>query len=252
MMLILGILLLLFWTLLFFGTIRLLPGRTSTDYDTKKRLVSIFHGLSTLLLCANYLWKTGMTFCDETVFEERLIILFSLTYYVYHFGASYYFGLLDSSLVFHHTFTISGFLTSLLVPYGAKSFIYGLFITDLTNFPMHLRIVLRNKGKRHTKLYEVMESIYLTLYIGLRGVLAPYNLYTLLSCSKIHPYISLSWIFVYAQSLYFVTKMLKIMKKKILEYEERAKKGVSLWWLEVNPGLSSLGYFNKSSNQGIF
>lgn len=36
----------------------------------------------------------------------------------------------------------------------------GLIYIEATNLPMHLRIILRKIGKRHTKLYETMELAY--------------------------------------------------------------------------------------------
>ena len=251
-MLFVAILLLVFWTILCVGVERFVPGTTEVDHDIKNRFVSMFHGLASLILSASYLWRTGMHFCDESTYEERLIVLFSVTYFVYDFAACLYFGIWDKSLVLHHFCSIFGFMVAFLSTYGAKCSIYGLFIAETSNFPMHLRVILRTKGKRHTKLYEVMESIYLIFYIVFRGLLAPFNVYACLSCPKTPVIVTSMCIFLTLQSWHFISKMFGIIKKKGREMQERKSKGLSLWWLEVNPALSSLTYFNKNTNQGIF
>ena len=117
---------------------------------------------------------------------------------------------------------------------------------------MNSRGILRAKRKRHTALHEVMECSYMALYICFRGFMAPYSIHSCISCRKISVFLTLVCFFITAQSWFFISKMIKILKKKVLEYEERKNKGVSLWWMEVNPALRSLTYFNKITNQGIF
>lgn len=251
-MIAIALLLLAFWTLLCVGIERSISGSTKADYDIKNRYVSIFHGLASFLLAGSYLWRTGMSFCDETTYEERLIVLFSVTYFIYDFIACVYFGIWDKSLVLHHSSSIFGFMVAFLSPFGAKLSLYGLFIAEASNFPMHLRVILRTKGKRHTKLYEVMECLYLIVYIIFRGILAPSNVYYCFVCPKTPYIVTAMCLFLTLQSWHFISKMFGIIKKKGRELEERKTKGLSLWWLEVNPALSALSYFNKNTNQGIF
>ena len=105
---------------------------------------------------------------------------------------------------------------------------------------MNSRGILRAKRKRHTALHEVLECLYFAIYIVFRGLMAPYNLYSCASCPNISVFLTLMCFFISLQSWFFMTKMTKILKKKVLEYEERKNKGVSLWWMEVNPALRSL------------
>lgn len=49
----------------------------------------------------------------------------------------------------------------------------GLFLSEVSNFPMHFRIIIREFGLRFTLIYELMESIYLFLYLLARGICTP-------------------------------------------------------------------------------
>ena len=49
----------------------------------------------------------------------------------------------------------------------------GLFLSEVSNFPMHFRIILRSFGLRYTLIYELIEIIYLFLYLVARGVCTP-------------------------------------------------------------------------------
>ena len=49
----------------------------------------------------------------------------------------------------------------------------GLFLAEVSNFPMHSRIILRELGLRYTLIYELTESIYLIMYLLARGFCTP-------------------------------------------------------------------------------
>jgi hypothetical protein len=48
--------------------------------------------------------------------------------------------------------------------YGAIDSLGGLFVAEVSNFPMHLRVILRNFGRRYTKSYEYSENAYLSIF----------------------------------------------------------------------------------------
>ena len=61
------------------------------------------------------------------------------------------------SLVMHHTFVLLGYGSALMNVHGAYASILGLFFAEISNFPMHFRIILRTYDLKFTKLYELME-----------------------------------------------------------------------------------------------
>lgn len=43
----------------------------------------------------------------------------------------------------------------MLQGYGAIDALGGLAVAEVSNFPMHLRVILRNYGLRYTEAYEL-------------------------------------------------------------------------------------------------
>lgn len=71
------------------------------------------------------------------------------------------FGLADGGLVLHHSLCVLGFGSALILDYGAIDSLGGLFVAEVSNFPMHLRVIFRNFGLRYTQSYEFFENLYL-------------------------------------------------------------------------------------------
>ena len=67
-------------------------------------------------------------------------------------------------LIIHHTLCVLGFGSALLYNYGGIDSIGGLFVAEVSNFPMHLRVIFRNFGLRYTKSYEYSENCYLSTF----------------------------------------------------------------------------------------
>lgn len=79
--------------------------------------------------------------------------MFSISYCTYDFIACVYFKLANVGLVLHHSFCVLGFGSAILQGYGAIDTIGGLAVGEVSNFPMHLRVILRNYGLRYTRAY---------------------------------------------------------------------------------------------------
>jgi len=92
---------------------------------------------------------------------QTFIVLFSLSYCIYDLLACVYYRLSDFSLISHHLFCILGFGFGAWSGYGAIDGIGGLFVAEVSNFYMHLRVVLRTFNRKNTKAYEYSENIYL-------------------------------------------------------------------------------------------
>jgi hypothetical protein len=78
--------------------------------------------------------------------------------------ACIYYRLSDASLISHHLFCILGFGFGAWSGYGAIDGIGGLFVAEVSNFYMHLRVILRTFGRKYTKSYELSENIYLSRF----------------------------------------------------------------------------------------
>ena len=60
---------------------------------------------------------------------------------------------------------------------GGYACVIGLFFAEISNFPMHFRIILRTYNLKYTRLYETLEIAYLILYIVARGLIMPFVCY---------------------------------------------------------------------------
>jgi len=128
----------------------------------------------------------------------------------------------------------------------------GLFLAEVSNFPMHFRVVLRTLKMRYTKLYELAECMYIGSYIIARGIFITLLVITAVPVTTTPIMIRLSSIGLWIQSLYFVYEMSGIIKRKIKHFKERCQKGISLNWFDDNAKLVELSYYKTEGKDKIF
>lgn len=81
--------------------------------------------------------------------------MISLSYFVYDTVACIYYKLIDRSMLLHHIVCITALALCLMGFKGSFYLIVGLSVAEISNFPMHLRTILRNIGLKYTKLYQL-------------------------------------------------------------------------------------------------
>ena len=72
-----------------------------------------------------------------------------------------YLGILDRSMTIHHMICTSGLACSLLTNSSAHILIGAIFLTEISNPSMHVRVILRLIGLRYTQAYETCEISYM-------------------------------------------------------------------------------------------
>lgn len=80
--------------------------------------------------------------------------------------ACYYYDLFDWGLLIHHGLCILGYSSALMNEYGSIVAIAGLFYAEVSNLPMHSRMIAKNFGLRYSKVYEFSEGMYLGKRLG--------------------------------------------------------------------------------------
>lgn len=78
-----------------------------------------------------------------------------MSYVIYDLIACYWYDLFGWGLLIHHSTCILGYLSALISGYGAALAIGGLFYAEVSNFPMHARVICRNFSIRYSKAYEL-------------------------------------------------------------------------------------------------
>lgn len=129
--------------------------------DLRNRLVSIIHG-TLLLFLSGYNTYFAHSQCGEhnTQLEEYLLII-SNGYFAYDLAAMAYLRILDRSMLIHHNICIIGMSFGLATGHGADILIGALFLTEISNPAMHVRVILRHLNLRYTRAYETTELTYM-------------------------------------------------------------------------------------------
>jgi hypothetical protein len=81
-----------------------------------------------------------------------------------------YLKVLTVDMFIHHMLSITLILSLLYTDLGCGLAVYAMFATEVSNPPMHARVMLRIIGKRYTIAYEIAEYLYFALFfIGRMG-----------------------------------------------------------------------------------
>ena len=139
----------------------------AVELDVRNRVVSFIHGIVALLICGYHILFTFTECGEQTVPAEYLVLVISGGYFTYDLLAMAWLGLLDIDMTIHHLLCAVGILISLRINVGTGYFVLGLFVAEVSNPSMHIRVMLRNLGMRYTKSYEVAEYLYFaTFFFG--------------------------------------------------------------------------------------
>jgi len=218
--------------------------------DIKNRAVSIVHGLFAFIVSGYHIYRDNPQYAEPASNIQQIIMLTSIAYFLYDFFACAYYGLADTGLVLHHVMCLTG-IGSCALMNNATTAIMGLLFAEVSNFPMHLRCVLRTFKMRYTKLYELAEIMYISTYILARGVGITYLVITAVPVSETPILTRLSCIGLWIQSLYFIYEMNSILQRKVKHYKERCDKDVSYNWFDDNKKLSELSYYRCEGTDRI-
>ncbi|CAD8206269.1 unnamed protein product [Paramecium octaurelia] len=237
------------WSALFilcYDRIKLNNLSSKRQIDVFNRIVSILHGQFTF-------WGSLIVILSQTPYqlqemnssEMQFVMIVSAGYFAYDVIICTYFDLYDYWLIFHHVISLMAFGESILYKKYGHIIIFGMFITEISNLPMHLRHILGCFGLRQTKIYESIEILYFSLFIIFRGILSPVLL--IRTYEDLHAplliKISASGLLVY--SAYYIIEMIKITQRKIKSYRERKRRNLKMYWFSQNPLLPSQKYVDS-------
>jgi len=177
------------------------------DLDVRNRMISFIHGM-VLLIFSGYQFYVMPGSCgdENTTYEKRLIYT-SVVYFFYDFTALSYYGLVDVTMVIHHSICIIGMSLPLTYGMSANYIVMGMFIAETSNPFMHVRCILKHYGMRYTKSYECMEITFMMLYMYGRVLLGASVVYNTCLCKHNHFMVKFCSAALAVQSYWFVTQM---------------------------------------------
>lgn len=227
--------------------------KTQDVLDVKNRMVSMSHGLLSTFFSIYFIFYYGydMDMVSNTLFHK--ITYFSLSYFIYDLLACYIFGMFELKLLIHHSLCIAGFSIILFSGKGIFVGVIGLLIAEASNFPMHLRGILKNVGLRHTLLYEISDATFMFTYIFMRAIIGPVVCTQSYFAKSVHILVPMIFVGILVQSAKFMMVMTKIIQKRYSNYLERKSKNISLYWFSINPESKKLHYvlYHKEKTQSF-
>jgi hypothetical protein len=217
--------------------------------DIQNRMVSFVHGLTLIVLSFIDITFENRPYGSANSDLQKFTLTISLGYFMYDTLAMTYYKLLDTPMMFHHGIVCLGVYLSLCFDASGSEILAGMFISEVSNPVMHMRLILRSFGLRHTKLYEFCEFSYIFLYVYYRLFKGIFIVYNTVSISVGHPVVKSIAVGVAIQSYFYVYRMGSIVKNRLNEMKEREKEEVSLFWFSHNPKVEKLSYFAKSKKK---
>ena len=145
-------------------------------------MVSTVHG-TILMVFAGYQFYFFPGQCgDSNTSYERALLVTSIGYFIYDFLCMAWYGLLDATMILHHTVTAVGMSSALVQGVSGNLVVGGMFIAEVSNPAMHVRVMLRHLGLRYSKAYEFMEIQFILLYTFGRILMGSYQVWQVCMC----------------------------------------------------------------------
>lgn len=212
-----------FWFALSFIWLKVpIPARSiQQQQDMQNRVVSIVHGV-VILLCAAYevfITKRDQELQAPNNWFEHFWGAWSMSYFFVDTIMMLKLNLANKAILLHHGVLIVGYIVMIHQGHGGAIEFVGIYTAEISNFPMHLRIILKDYGRRNTKLYDVLEYTYISLYIYGRFILSSIITFKMWmyapNCSIL---IKLAGTTVVCQSYYFIYQMVSVLKNKFRQH----------------------------------
>jgi len=206
------------------------PLKLREERDIQNRITSAVHG-TVLMVFAGYQFYFAPGQCGDanTQYEKNLLCL-SVGYFVYDFILMAYHGLLDMTMILHHTITATGMSLALIQGVSGNLVVGGMFIAEVSNPPMHIRVILKHLGLRHTKAYESCEISFILLYTFGRLLMGVFQVWSTCSCEPAHFLVKGAAVGLLLQSVFFIRQMIGILRKRFVEMADRKMKKIKIRW----------------------
>nr|XP_028564632.1 transmembrane protein 136-like [Podarcis muralis] len=136
------------------------------------RLVTLLHGLIVTFFSGYIAWIDGpwpLTHAGypNTALQVCLMCL-SLGYFLFDLSWCIYFKSEGNLMLSHHMLSVSGLAFVLMIGKSATEINAVVFVSEITNPLLQLRWFLREMGRYHNLLGDVVDYLFVFLFLGLR------------------------------------------------------------------------------------
>lgn len=205
------------WTSFYFLLCTFNPHRS---YEWNCRLLTIFHGTLTSLLC---FWSAVITgpwplvaMGDVNSPFHTFIATFTLGYFIFDFLWCFYMGTEGIDMLLHHMVSICSLVYILFDGYSGPELVAVVLGTEISNPFLQIRWFMRETGQYQTLAAKLNDAIFMSMFIGWR--LGPGSLlcYRTLSSPKPKFFVKLGGASLYLISWVWVFYILKFARKRFL------------------------------------
>lgn len=218
--------------------------------DTKTRIVSIIHAIyASLLSFYDFVYYQSDKCGQNNNDLQNFILCTSLAYFAYDTICCILLDVSDTEMVVHHICVMLGYYTGISFNHSASEMLRALLLADLSNPIMHTRLIVRNYGLKHTKLYLYMDLIYMFIYILARTILGFMTTYFTVFCMNNLFIVKVSGLGVWLQSVIFIRRMIAHLYMRYFEMMERKRKNIYYFWFEVNKKIEELDYYKIAATK---
>jgi hypothetical protein len=176
-----------------------------------------------MVVGAYRLFFTSADFESPNILLDDIIICISYGYFVYDFVFMCFLNLMEPAIGSHHIVAVILYFPILYTGYGGCITLISVLWVELSNPAMHIRVILKQYGHRHTKLYEALEIFYISTYMFGRCIMWTPIVWASLFSQNVPKTTAFSGAFLILQSYYFSSKMITILKGRYSQHKERVK-----------------------------
>ncbi|XP_044295422.1 TLC domain-containing protein 5-like [Varanus komodoensis] len=197
------------------------------------RLVTLMHGLlvtffSGYIALIDGPWPLTHAGYPNTAAQVWLMSL-SLGYFIFDFCWCLHFKTENELMLSHHLLSICGMVLVLAMGTSATEVNAVVFVSEITNPLLQVRWFLREVGRYHSLVGDVVDSLFVALFLGLRIVGGVWIVHSVMTSPRTIWMLKGGVLAMYAVSLGFMLHICSFVKRKWM-------KKYSLWRNEGKGG----------------
>lgn len=184
--------------------------------DTQNRIVSLIHGMMCIVLAIYDITYVALPCGSPNTKIQNFTITMNIGYFIYDAFVMDYLGLLNWAISIHHFIWVIGIYLSLCFDASASEILAGLFVGEISNPVMHLRLILRNFGYKDTKIYHFIEYCFILIYIYYRLFKGFIVVSEIVKWEGNHPVIKGIAVGLAIHSYFFIYKMIILLRNRFI------------------------------------
>ncbi|XP_066495805.1 TLC domain-containing protein 5-like [Tiliqua scincoides] len=185
------------------------------------RLVTLMHGLIVTLL-SGYIalidgpWPLTHAGDPNTTLQAWLMCL-TLGYFIFDLSWCIYFNSEGILMLLHHFLSICGTVIVLALGRSATEVNAVIFVSEITNPLLQLRWFLRHMGCYHSFMGDVVDYLFIALFLALRIVGGAWIMHSVVTSSQTILVLKGGVLAMYLVSLGFLLNIVSFARRKTLK-----------------------------------